>query len=168
MSAGEPPIDSPEITRLTPVLGPGHTYASVTDKISAIVLTRPTSLGWYVGFVLAFSRFRRSECRHRRGLILQRRRHLGHQHSRRLGLRHRQLRLVDWYRSRRNTHFRDSLFAQPEMAHLDQPLCRSHDPLRRRLRRSFPAPSYGPPLVCVLACSRIPASWASGRNSAAR
>ena len=26
-----------------PVLGPGHTYASVTDQISAIVLTRPTS-----------------------------------------------------------------------------------------------------------------------------
>ena len=43
MSDGEPPIDSPEIRRLTPVLEPGYTYASVTDKISAIVLTRPTS-----------------------------------------------------------------------------------------------------------------------------
>ena len=57
MSAGQPPIDSPEISRLTPVLGPGHTYASVTDKISAIVLTRPTSLGWYIGFLIAFSLF---------------------------------------------------------------------------------------------------------------
>src|SRR6202165_1856910 len=55
MSAGQPPIDSPHIRRLSPVLGPGHTYASVTDKISAIVLTRPTSLGWYVGFLIAFS-----------------------------------------------------------------------------------------------------------------
>ena len=55
MSAGEPPINSPEITRLTPVLGPGHTYASVTDKISAIVLTRPTSKGWLVGFALCFA-----------------------------------------------------------------------------------------------------------------
>src|SRR5260370_14411426 len=57
MSAGQPPLDSPEISRLTPVLGPGHTYASVTDKISAIVLTRRTSVGWYIGFLLAFSVF---------------------------------------------------------------------------------------------------------------
>ncbi len=49
MSAGQPPFDSPEIRRLTPVIGPGYTYGSVTDKISAIVLTRPTSLGWYIG-----------------------------------------------------------------------------------------------------------------------
>ena len=55
MSAGQPPFDSPEIRRLSPVIGPGHTYGSVTDKISAIVLTRPTSLGWYVGFLIAFS-----------------------------------------------------------------------------------------------------------------
>ena len=57
MSAEQPPRDSPEISRLTPVLGPGHTFGSVTDKISAIVLTRPTSFGWYVGFFIAFSVF---------------------------------------------------------------------------------------------------------------
>src|SRR5580658_5389596 len=57
MSAGQPPMDSPDIQRLTPVLGPGHTYASVTDKISVIVLTRRTSIGWYIGFLLAFSIF---------------------------------------------------------------------------------------------------------------
>jgi Ni/Fe-hydrogenase subunit HybB-like protein len=55
MSAGQPPLDSPQIRRRAPVLEPGHTYASVTDKISAIVLTRPTSLGWYAGFTIAFS-----------------------------------------------------------------------------------------------------------------
>ena len=55
MSAGQPPIDSPEIRRLTPVIGPGYTYGSVTDKISSIVLTRPTSLGWFAGFAIAFS-----------------------------------------------------------------------------------------------------------------
>ncbi len=38
-----------------PVIRPGHTYASVTDKISAIVLTRGTSRGWYIGFGLVFS-----------------------------------------------------------------------------------------------------------------
>jgi molybdopterin-containing oxidoreductase family membrane subunit len=39
----------------TPVLGPGHTYASVTDQISAIVLTRKTSRGWFLGFAVAFT-----------------------------------------------------------------------------------------------------------------
>jgi hypothetical protein len=34
MSASQPPIDSPEIRRLTPVIGPGYTYGSVTDKTS--------------------------------------------------------------------------------------------------------------------------------------
>src|SRR6516164_5633683 len=55
MSAGQPPLDSPEIRRLTPVLGPGHTFGSVTDKISSIVLTGPTSFGWYMGFLLTFA-----------------------------------------------------------------------------------------------------------------
>jgi len=38
----------------TPVLEPGYTYASVTDKISAITLSRRTPLGWWIGFGLAF------------------------------------------------------------------------------------------------------------------
>src|SRR5271156_50733 len=54
MSVSQPPLDSPEIRRLSPVLAPGHTYATVTDKIAAIVLTRPVSLGWLAGFTLAF------------------------------------------------------------------------------------------------------------------
>src|SRR5438270_13077668 len=54
MSTTRPPIDSPAIRRLTTVLGPGHTFGSVTDKISSIVLTRPTSFGWFVGFAMAF------------------------------------------------------------------------------------------------------------------
>src|SRR5439155_6405548 len=37
-----------------PVLTPGHTIASVSDKISAIVLTRRTPRGWFIGFGLAF------------------------------------------------------------------------------------------------------------------
>ena len=37
-----------------PVIEPGHTFATVTDKISSIVLTRPTSNGWIVGFGAAF------------------------------------------------------------------------------------------------------------------
>jgi molybdopterin-containing oxidoreductase family membrane subunit len=37
------------------VIGPGYTLRSVTDKISSIVLTRPTSRRWYLGFMLAFA-----------------------------------------------------------------------------------------------------------------
>jgi Ni/Fe-hydrogenase subunit HybB-like protein len=37
-----------------PVIAPGHTFGTVTDKISSIVLTRKTSLGWYAGFGVAF------------------------------------------------------------------------------------------------------------------
>ena len=37
-----------------PVIEPGYTFGSVTDKISSIVLTRPTSNGWFLGFGIAF------------------------------------------------------------------------------------------------------------------
>src|SRR6202034_4746569 len=37
-----------------PVIEPGHTFGTVTEKISAIVLTRPASNGWFAGFGLAF------------------------------------------------------------------------------------------------------------------
>src|SRR5438067_2016764 len=36
------------------IIGPGYTYATVTDKISSIVLTRKWSLNWLVGFGVAF------------------------------------------------------------------------------------------------------------------
>ncbi len=38
-----------------PIIGPGHTFESVTDKISSIVLTRGTTPGWVFGFLIAFS-----------------------------------------------------------------------------------------------------------------
>jgi len=37
-----------------PVIAPGYTFGSVTDKIGSIVLTRPTSNGWFIGFGIAF------------------------------------------------------------------------------------------------------------------
>src|SRR6476646_2339795 len=44
---------STEIER-APVIAPGHTFGTVTEKISAIVLTRPASNGWFLGFGLMF------------------------------------------------------------------------------------------------------------------
>ena len=38
-----------------PIIGPGHTFGSVTDKISAVVLTQKTPRGWFVGFGIAFT-----------------------------------------------------------------------------------------------------------------
>jgi molybdopterin-containing oxidoreductase family membrane subunit len=37
------------------VIAPGHTFSTVTDKISAIVLTRKTPIGWWLGFLIAFA-----------------------------------------------------------------------------------------------------------------
>jgi Ni/Fe-hydrogenase subunit HybB-like protein len=55
MSTSEIPLNSQARYEPDPVLEPGHTYASVTDKISSIVLTRPLGLGWLAGFTLVFS-----------------------------------------------------------------------------------------------------------------
>ena len=38
-----------------PIIGPGHTFSTVTDKISAVVLTRKTPIGWFIGFAISFS-----------------------------------------------------------------------------------------------------------------
>src|SRR4029077_6868920 len=38
-----------------PVIEPGHTFATITDKISTIVLTRRTPRGWFLGFAIAFA-----------------------------------------------------------------------------------------------------------------
>jgi len=54
MSVTLPPANGREVQRLEPLLEPGHTYASVTDKIAAVVLTRPLGIGWLFGFSLAF------------------------------------------------------------------------------------------------------------------
>jgi Ni/Fe-hydrogenase subunit HybB-like protein len=55
------PIEDPRAAvtggGIPPVIAPGHTFGTVTDKISSIVLTRRTPLWWYVGFgiVLMFT-----------------------------------------------------------------------------------------------------------------
>jgi molybdopterin-containing oxidoreductase family membrane subunit len=40
-------------TGTPPIIAPGYTFGSVTDKISSIVLARRTPLGWYLGFLVA-------------------------------------------------------------------------------------------------------------------
>jgi len=40
---------------LPPVIEPGHSFGSVTDKIASIVQTRKTPLGWIFGFAIGFT-----------------------------------------------------------------------------------------------------------------
>ena len=64
----------------------------------------------------------------------QRRGNLGRQRAGRVGIRHRQLRLVGRDRPRGHADLGHSAAAQAEVAHQHQPLRRSDDPVRRRLR----------------------------------
>ena len=48
------PVEAMEVRHgRPPVLEPGHTFATITDKISAIVLTKQTPLGWFMAVGLA-------------------------------------------------------------------------------------------------------------------
>ncbi len=49
----EEPNSAAEIAA-APIIEPGHTFGSLTDKISAIVLTGRTPWFWYLGFGLSF------------------------------------------------------------------------------------------------------------------
>lgn len=46
--------ESPQARDALPVIEPGYTFGSITDKISSIVLTRRTPRFWYVGVALSF------------------------------------------------------------------------------------------------------------------
>jgi molybdopterin-containing oxidoreductase family membrane subunit len=50
-----PTVTKRDVAETLEVLAPGHTYGSVTDKISAIVLTRKTGRRWYVAFGITFA-----------------------------------------------------------------------------------------------------------------
>jgi Ni/Fe-hydrogenase subunit HybB-like protein len=50
----ESPVATMEVEP-APIIGPGHTFGSVTDKISAIVQTRRTPRGWWIGFGISFA-----------------------------------------------------------------------------------------------------------------
>ncbi len=52
--ASQSPLEATS-TSAHPILEPGHTLGTVTDKISSIVLGRGTSKGWIFGFAIAFS-----------------------------------------------------------------------------------------------------------------
>jgi molybdopterin-containing oxidoreductase family membrane subunit len=46
--------DNSELTYTPPLVGPGHTYSTITEKISGLVLTRKTPLEWFALFAVGF------------------------------------------------------------------------------------------------------------------
>src|SRR3712207_5314312 len=50
----ENPHDDAAIHTTPVVIEPGHTFGTVTDKISSIVLRKRTPLGWWIGFGISF------------------------------------------------------------------------------------------------------------------
>jgi Ni/Fe-hydrogenase subunit HybB-like protein len=56
MATKDAPVNNPMLDPVTGeyrVIAPGHTFKSVTEKVSRIVLTSHTPLGWWFGFVVA-------------------------------------------------------------------------------------------------------------------
>jgi Ni/Fe-hydrogenase subunit HybB-like protein len=56
MATKDAPVNNPMIDPVTEeyrVIAPGHTFKSVTEEVSRIVLTSHTPLGWFFGFMLA-------------------------------------------------------------------------------------------------------------------
>jgi Ni/Fe-hydrogenase subunit HybB-like protein len=53
----EPKTPTTVVEPGSPVLAPGHTFSTVTDKISSIVLIEGTRKGWWFGFAIAFLLF---------------------------------------------------------------------------------------------------------------
>ena len=115
-----------------PVIEPGHTFESITSKISSIVLTKYQPISWVVTTAIGSCSSTSSGVG--RLPVPEGHRDLGQQHSGRLGVRHHQLRLVDRHRPRRHAHLGDSAAAQAGLADVDQPVRRGDDALRGRLR----------------------------------
>ena len=58
MATKDAPVNNPMVDPVTGeyrVIAPGHTFKSVTEEVSRIVLTSHTPLGWYFGFMVAGS-----------------------------------------------------------------------------------------------------------------
>ena len=48
-------LDKAHQTEADRLIAPGHTFGTVTDKISQIVLQRKTPRGWWFGFAIGFA-----------------------------------------------------------------------------------------------------------------
>ncbi len=49
------PVEVPKDDQRAPVIEPGHSFSTIGEKVSNIVLKRPVSIGWIFGFLVMFS-----------------------------------------------------------------------------------------------------------------
>src|SRR5438874_13747391 len=49
------PKELPDNIQVGPVIDPGHSLASVSDKVAGVVLKRKITLGWVFGFLISFA-----------------------------------------------------------------------------------------------------------------
>jgi molybdopterin-containing oxidoreductase family membrane subunit len=54
-AAANDPALAALLARTPAVIAPGHTFESVTDSISHMVLSKRTPIGWFFGFAIAFA-----------------------------------------------------------------------------------------------------------------
>ena len=131
------------------MIEPGHTFGTVTDKISAIVLNRPTSTGWFVGFGVGFL------------LTMMMLFAIGYLVFKGTGIWGINIpvgwgfaivNFVWWIGIGHAGHadLRHPAVAAAILAQLHQPLRRGHDAVRGGLRRHFPADPHRPPLARLL------------------
>ena len=155
-------------TRRRPVIAPGHTFGTVTEKIAAIVLTRRHPYSWFFGLVVGFM-LSMVLLMAITWLLLKGTGIWGVNIP--VGWGFAIINFVWWIGIGHAGTLISAilLLLQAGLAHVDQPLRRSDDALRRRLRGHLPADPHRPSVAGgVLAVARIRTRWASGRSSAAR
>ena len=160
----QPAPDHPEAQR-PPIIEPGHSFASVTDHISSIVLTRATPTGWYFGFAIAFS------------VAMMLFYSLGYLVLTGIGIwgvnvpvgwGFAIINFVWWIGiGHAGTLISAILCCCARVADVDQPLRRSDDAVRRRAGGALPARSTWAAHGSATGCSRIRTRWDCGRSSAA-
>ena len=102
-----------------PLVGGNHSFGSVTEQVCKVV-EAPVNLTWFISWLMAFSLL--GVLGASIGYLFFGHRYLGSQQSHRLGLGHRQLRILGWYWPRRYTHQCDFVPVSTEVANGHQSL----------------------------------------------
>jgi len=166
-SMSEGPVNSPKFAACRAFWSRAYSYASVTDQIASIVLTRPVSMGWLAGSPFRFTIL----------MVL-----LGSiawliikgvgiwASTSPIGWGFAIVNFVWWIGIATPVRLSRRFFSllNQQWAHFHQPLRRSHDAFSLSLVAAvFPGHSRGPSRGWRSTCSRIRARWVCGRNFAA-
>ncbi len=153
-----------------PVIAPGHTFGSVTDKISAIVAdARARRSAGSSAFAIAFALADGAAAARSTWLFVRGVGIWGINIP--VGWGFAIINFVWWIGIGHAGTLISAilLLLQPAVAHLDQPLRRGDDALRRGVRAACSRScTLGRPVAASTGCCPTPTRWACGRSSAAR